>query len=111
MLERNKLSWYHDLQEYRTGRFIGSTNLTYMYEVMKVPSQGCKDQVELWAFQMAFSDHQSRKSLHAGRRTIIIACRSELIRDRWLAAIEYLKTKAIFDAYAKKNTLVNFMGD
>ena len=49
--------------------------------------------------------------MHAGRRTIIIACKSELIRDRWLAAIEYLKTKAIFDAYAKKNTLVNFMGD
>ena len=36
---------------------------------------------------------------------------SELDRDRWLAAIDFLKTKAIFDTYAKKNSLVNFMGD
>eukprot|EP00353_Schmidingerella_taraikaensis_P003927 CAMPEP_0185574322 /NCGR_PEP_ID=MMETSP0434-20130131/5811_1 /TAXON_ID=626734 ORGANISM="Favella taraikaensis, Strain Fe Narragansett Bay" /NCGR_SAMPLE_ID=MMETSP0434 /ASSEMBLY_ACC=CAM_ASM_000379 /LENGTH=68 /DNA_ID=CAMNT_0028190853 /DNA_START=602 /DNA_END=808 /DNA_ORIENTATION=+ len=57
------------------------------------------------------SMHITRKKAEAGRRTIIIACETELKRDRWLAAIDFLKTKAIFDAYAKNNTLVNFMGD
>jgi len=27
-----------------------------------------------------------------------------------MAAIEYLKTRAIYDSYAKKHTLINFIG-
>ena len=50
------------------------------------------------------------KKKEAGRRTLIFGCESELIRDKWLAAIDYLKTKAMFDLYQKKNSLVNFMG-
>ena len=52
VLGRNKLTWYHNIEEYQSGSWIGRTNLSYIYEVIKVPTQGAKDDVELWAFQM-----------------------------------------------------------
>ena len=54
--------------------------------------------------------HSTRKNPLAGRRTIVLAFESELARDGWFSAIDYLKTKAIFDSYQKRNTLVNFIG-
>ena len=50
VLGQNKLSWYHDIEEYRTGQYIGCTNLMYIYEVMKVTTSSSKDDTELWAF-------------------------------------------------------------
>lgn len=46
----------------------------------------------------------------ADRRTLKLAAESSRVRDKWVAAIDYLKTKAIYDAYSKSNQLVNFMG-
>ena len=50
-----------------------------------------------------------KKDVEQGKRDIFFSCDTEEARDRWMIAIDYLKTRAIYDAYAKKNTLVNFM--
>ena len=50
VLGRNKLTWYHDIEEFKTGSWIGRTSLAYIYEVIKVPTQGAKDDIDLWAF-------------------------------------------------------------
>lgn len=41
--------------------------------------------------------HETRKKKEAGRQTIMVASQSILVRDRWLAAINFLKLRAIFD--------------
>ena len=43
------------------------------------------------------------------KRDIYFSCDSAEERDKWMIAIDYLKTRAIFDAYAKKNKVVNFI--
>ena len=43
------------------------------------------------------------------KRDLFFSCDTREERDKWMTAIDYLKTRAIFDAYAKKNTLVNFI--
>lgn len=37
------------------------------------------------------------------KRDIAFSCDTEEARDKWIIAIDFLKTKAIYDAYAKKN--------
>ena len=44
-----------------------------------------------------------------GKRHVIFTCPTAQNRDKWYAAIEYLKTKSIYDSYSKNNSLVNFM--
>ena len=41
-------------------------------------------------------------------RDIIFSCDSDEARDKWIISIEYLKTKAIYDAYAAKNRNIGF---
>ena len=38
------------------------------------------------------------------------SCETVFIRDKWIAAIDYLKTRSIYDSYVKNNQLVNFTG-
>lgn len=54
--------------------------------------------------------HYNKLDQECGKREILFGCESEQQRDKWMAAIEYLKTRAIYDSYAKKHTLVNFIG-
>lgn len=35
--------------------------------------------------------------------------KTEQERDKWMAAIDYLKTRAIYDQYAKKNHMIHFV--
>ena len=51
---------------------------------------------------------RNKKGKEAGRREIFFSCDDELARDNWVITIEYLKTKAIYDAYAAKNRNVGF---
>jgi len=52
----------------------------------------------------------NEKKKESGKRILIFACETTYDRDRWIAAIDYLKTKAIYEAYSKNNKLVSFMG-
>lgn len=54
--------------------------------------------------------HIDKKKKLCGRRTILIRFPSEIDRDRWMATIDYLKTRAIHNEYVKKYKLVNFLG-
>jgi hypothetical protein len=43
------------------------------------------------------------------KRDIFFSCDTDQERDKWIIAIDYLKTRAIYDAYAKKSSLVGFI--
>ena len=81
-------------------------NLPFVFRVVKMK----KASTELPRFQIDVSLHFTRKKKEAGRRSIIFGCNSEHECDMWMAAIEFLKTKAIYDAYAKQNLFVNLSG-
>lgn len=53
---------------------------------------------------------QTRNNKERGKDTLIFGCHSELDRDRWIAAIDYLKIKSGYDVYKKRNSLINFLG-
>ena len=61
------------------------------------------------SFRLGVSLYEKPKQKEAGKRDIIFTCKTEYDRDRWAAAIEYLKTRAIYEAYAKNNKLVSFI--
>ena len=54
--------------------------------------------------------HKDKKKNLCGRRTILIRFPSAIDRDRWMATIDYLKTRAIHNEYVRKYKLVNFLG-
>ena len=62
-----------------------------------------------YAFVLSVSMHFNKKHQEAGRRFITFACETEQQRDKWMAAIEYLKTRAIYDQYAKRKHIVHFL--
>ena len=43
-----------------------------------------------------------------GKRDFFFSCDDVLTRDRWMIAIDFLKTKAVYDAYSRKNRDVQF---
>lgn len=53
--------------------------------------------------------HYDRKGEEKGKRNVWLSCDTAEMRDKWIIAIDYLKTRAIYEAYAKKNTLANFI--
>jgi len=110
MLTRDSIRWYHDVNSAMADNYLGSAKLSFIYETMKVPAtQGKQNQAPLYAFLLEVSMHKTQKSKYAGRQTIILASESVLLRDQWLAAIDYLKLRANYDAYRKNNQLVHFL--
>ena len=49
-----------------------------------------------------------RDNKEKGRRDFFFSADNVLSRDKWMIAIEFLKTKAVYDAYSRKNNNVNF---
>ena len=56
---------------------------------------------------LGVSMHETSRKKEAGKQDIIFAYHAIQDRDKWTAAIDYLKTRAIYHAYAKKNKLVS----
>ena len=79
--------------------------MRFIYEVVSL-----KIKDDSPSFRIGVSMHTNQKGKEAGKRDITFSCHTQQDRDRWVAAIDYLKTRSIYDVYAKKNTLVNFLG-
>ena len=84
---------------------MGRVELPFIYEIVK--SKQARN--ERPAFSISVTMWTDRDGKEKGKRAIYFSCDDETTRDRWMTAIDYLKTRAIYDAYAKKNTLVNFV--
>ena len=83
---------------------MGMVKLPFIYEVIK--SKQAHN--ERPSFMISVTMHYDRKGEEKGKRNVWLSCDSAEIRDKWIIAIDYLKTRAIYEAYAKKNTLANF---
>ena len=57
-----------------------------------------------------FKYDSKNKQETAGKRNLTFSCDTVFTRDKWIAAIDYLKTRGIYDSYIKNNQLVNFTG-
>ena len=45
----------------------------------------------------------ARSTEEKGKREFFFSCDDVLTRDKWMIAIDFLKTKAVYDAYSRKN--------
>lgn len=84
---------------------MGQVNLPFIYEVVKSKQAGN----ERPSFMISVTMYLDKKREEKSKRDIFFSCDTEQARDQWVVAIDYLKTRAIYDAYAKKNTLVSFI--
>ena len=103
-LDANKLQWFHDDKELQQGKFMGSIELRFIYNVIK----SYQEHNDKPAFMLAVTMWTDREKKEKGRRDFFFSCDDILARDKWMIAIEFLKTKAVYDAYSRKNSNVNF---
>lgn len=83
---------------------MGMVKLPFIYDVVK--SKQAHN--ERPSFMISVTMYYDKKNEEKGKRDIFFSCDTPETRDKWMIAIDYLKTRAIYDAYAKKNTLANF---
>ena len=91
---------------YEDVKVRGCVDMRFIYEVVPL-----KIKDDRTSFRLGVSLHINVKGKEAGKRDITFSCKTKEARDRWVAAIDYLKTRSIYDVYAKKNALVNFLGN
>lgn len=84
---------------------MGLVELPFIYAVVKSKQSGN----ERPAFMISVTMFMDKKGEEKPKRDFFFSCEDEATRDKWMIAIDYLKTRAIYDAYAKKNTFVNFI--
>jgi len=84
---------------------MGLVELPFIYQVMKSKQAGN----ERPTFLITVTMYKDKKREEKPKRNLFFSCDTEEERDKWIFAIDYLKTRAIYEAYAKKNTLANFI--
>jgi len=105
-LTQFELKWFHDdPEELRADYYMGLVKLPFIYDVVK--SKQARN--ERPSFMISVTMYLDKKKEEKSKRDIFFSCDTVEDRDKWMIAIDYLKTRAIYDAYAKKNTLVNFI--
>ena len=101
-LNQFELTWYESEEDAANDKFSGRVQLRYIFEVVKVT-----DKLGYPSICLGVSMHETSRKKEAGKQDIIFAYHAIQDRDKWTAAIDYLKTRAIYHAYAKKNKLVS----
>ena len=105
-LTQYELKWYHDDEvEFINNKYMGLVKLPFIYEVVKSKQAGN----EKPAFMISVTMFYDKKNEEQGKRDIYFSCDTEQERDKWITGIDYLKTRAIYDAYAKKSPLLGFI--
>ena len=103
VLTKEYMSWYRTWADVYRDKYISTIHLPFIYRVMR-------DESSIPAFSLEVSMRFNSKKKEMGRDTLVFGCETEFDRDRWIAAIDYLKIKAGYDNYRNKNALVNFYG-
>ena len=103
-LDATKLQWFHDDGELQEGKFLGSIELRFVYNVIKSYQQ----HTDKPTFMIEVTMWTDKRGEEKGKRDFFFSCDDVLTRDRWLIAIDFLKTKAVYDAYSRKNRDVQF---
>jgi len=60
------------------------------------------------AFSISTSQWFDKSQQEMGMRDFYFACPSNYDMEDWIITIEFLRTKAVYDAYAQKNIPVQF---
>ena len=107
VLTESSLRWMKKGEDLIEDNYIGLIKLPFIYSIERLRRTSSKN---LYAFVIKTLMHYDRNKKESGRREVIFHCLTERQRDMWIAGIEYLKTRAIYDDYVKKNQLVNFLG-
>ena len=103
-LTAKELQWFHNDAELQSKRPLGSINLEFIYGVFK-SFQVHNDRP---TFMLSVTMWADKNGIEHGKRDFFFSCDDEISRDKWIIAIEYLKTKAIYDAYANQNSHIGF---
>ena len=81
---------------------MGEVELNFIYQVMK--SSQVRNERPTFLISVTMYKKNGKEM---PKRDIAFSCDTEEARDKWIIAIDFLKTKAIYDEYAKKNQCVN----
>ena len=98
ILTRFEFKWYKTKKDFDEDKFHGRVKLPFIYEIKKITVLNGKP-----SFDLGLSMYDKNHKTKAGKRNVIFTCKNFQERDKWVATIDFLKTKAIYDAYAKNN--------
>ena len=98
-LDATKLQWFHDSKELDEGKFLGSIELRFVYNVIK----SYQEHTDKPTFMIGVTMWTDKAGNERGKRDFFFSCDDVLTRDKWMIAIDFLKTKAVYDAYSRKN--------
>ena len=103
-LSAKELCWYHDEREYEEQSPLGKITLEFIYNNFK----SFQVHNDYPTFMLSVTMWTNKKGEDKGRREFFFSCENEILRDKWMIAIDFLKTKAIYDAYTSKNRNIDF---
>ena len=76
-----------------TNNYRGCAKLQDILEVTKLNLKGGRPSFRMKVFKY---DSNNKKE-EAGKRNLTFSCDTVFTRDKWIAAIDYLKTRGIYD--------------
>ena len=89
----------------QSGHFLGSIQIQFIYQtVASTLDKGGNSS----AFSISTSQWIDKNGVENGMRDFFFACSSDYEMEDWLITIEFLRTKAVYDAYASKNIPIQF---
>ena len=99
-MDAHNFRWYHNEDEFKVGAYLGSIPLQFIYQTVasKLDSGNSES-----AFSISTSQWFNKSKAEMGMRDFYFACPNSYQMDDWMISIEFLRTKAVYDAYALKN--------
>ena len=104
ILTAKDLCWYHNESEFYNCKPLGKIPLEFVYKNIK-SFQVHNDRP---TFMLSVTMWTDKKGKEKGRREFFFSCDTENLRDKWMIAIDFLKTRATYDTYTSQNRNIAF---
>lgn len=103
VLTPQKLEWFHNEVEFKLGKPLGTILMHAVYSV--IPADRYLRTCDLSIGTTAFLKGNIEKDT---KREFIFGASTEYLRDEWIATIEYLRARAIYQNYVSKYCKITF---
>ena len=95
ILTAKNLCWYHNESEFYNSKPLGKIPLEFVYKNIK----SFQVRNNRPTFMLSVTMWTDKKGKEKGRREFFFSCDTENLRDKWMIAIDFLKTRATYDTY------------
>ena len=104
ILTCKELQWFHNIKEYEKNfPPLGSIKVADIYNCRETDLQA-----NTFDFQIAIDGYERKGMFDNAPRLIKFGCEKESERHEWIARIEFMKTKNVYENYINKYVPIQF---